>query len=893
MLTPLDRDLLQRHVTIDADGNVVGDADVSVTKQPAGGYVAQIGQRRIPFTVEGSQIGILGDHAHVEGGIHFHGENLRDKELIYLDTLLKRYTYWEQHYTPLAGIAEVRAAVKDGPRLDLPMPFTPPGFEKLVEHGFDARREIERVPVDDIREAIDEHQRIILLGDPGSGKTTALWRLAFDYASAARKDDRAPLPLIVSLGDYTDDTPFDTYLAGHLGPLASHLESYRAAGRLILLLDGLDEIPRIDHIERLSRIQEVLDRQSEEALVITCRALNYATSLQAKFKLEGLQRVEVSPLNETGISTFLRNYLGQTAGERLFWIMAGGDEVRDRWKTWQWAKGTWAEFWSEENHKKTRASQDVQPPYRQREPSLLALGRNPYLLLMIAQVYANAGGELPRNRGRLFIAFVDALLHREEKRSRGKWIEAERQKRALSALAYAMQEQPGLGTVVEREWALARFQEAMLDNGPEPSESSEAEKLLYLATCASLLNADDAGVRFFHQLLQGYFAAQELGRRIAEGKDLSSYWPPDRWWEPSGWEETVVLLAGMQPDASALVEDLAAVNPLLGARCLLEGDAQTGETARHRTAKALIARMTDGNQPTVARARAGDALARLGDPRFRANAWHLPDEPLLGFVEIPAGPFLMGSDETQDQDAFEEELPQHIVELPTYYLARYPVTVSQFQAFVQHRSYQAQGPWEQYSGPENHPVVAVTWYDAVEYCRWLTEKLRNWRGTPEPLATLLQRGSEGSPPWVVRLPTEAEWEKAARGNDGRLFSWGKESDPNRANYDETGIGTTNAVGCFPDGASPYGCLDMAGNAWEWTHSLWGESASPPNFGYPYCSEDGREDPSAAANVRRVLRGGSFYSGVWSIRCAYRDGDFPGYRGGTESFRVVIAPNLNI
>ena len=131
----------------------------------------------------------------------------------------------------------------------------------------------------------------------------------------------------------------------------------------------------------------------------------------------------------------------------------------------------------------------------------------------------------------------------------------------------------------------------------------------------------------------------------------------------------------------------------------------------------------------------------------------------------------------------------------------------------------------------------------------------------------------------MQLPSEAEWEKAARGINGQRYPWGGEADPDRANYDETGIGASSAVGCFPGGTSPYGCLDMAGNVWEWTASLFRD--------YPYRADDGREDPTSP-DVR-VLRGGAFSDFRRVVRCAFRDYYYPNLGNFYVGFRVVVAP----
>jgi formylglycine-generating enzyme required for sulfatase activity len=305
---------------------------------------------------------------------------------------------------------------------------------------------------------------------------------------------------------------------------------------------------------------------------------------------------------------------------------------------------------------------------------------------------------------------------------------------------------------------------------------------------------------------------------------------------------------------------------LAGQEAIRRDTAPAGGTAYLQRLRARLVTLLRSDLTAPERAEAGVALAHLDDPRFRANAWYLPDKPLLGFVEIPAGPFMMGSDRASDAYASEWEERQHEVNLPRYYIARYPVTVAQFQTFIAASGH----AWEyaEYpQGPPNHPVVWVTWHDALAYCHWLTERLRAWEHTPEPLATLLRQ--EG---WCITLPSEAEWEKAARGTDGRRYPWGNDPDPDRANYVTTGINTTSTVGCFPKGASPYGVEELSGNVWEWTRSLWGD-----NFTYPYDPHDGRENLDAPDNVPRVLRGGAFFNDHQFVRCASR------YRSVARSF----------
>jgi len=161
------------------------------------------------------------------------------------------------------------------------------------------------------------------------------------------------------------------------------------------------------------------------------------------------------------------------------------------------------------------------------------------------------------------------------------------------------------------------------------------------------------------------------------------------------------------------------------------------------------------------------------------------------------------------------------------------------------------------SGKENHPVAYVSWEDSVAFCRWLS-----------------QQTGKG-----FRLPTEAEWEKAARGTDGRIYRWGNKFDSGKANTDESRIGGSSPVGAYPDGVSPYGVADTSGNVGEWTQSVCRS--------YPYDAGDGRED--AKSGVLRVVRGGSFNINRNYTRCAYPYRINPYNHWNYEGFRVVVSP----
>ena len=260
---------------------------------------------------------------------------------------------------------------------------------------------------------------------------------------------------------------------------------------------------------------------------------------------------------------------------------------------------------------------------------------------------------------------------------------------------------------------------------------------------------------------------------------------------------------------------------------------------------------------------------------FRADAWFLPDDDLFGFVEIPAGPFTMGSDPAVDPRAFENERwsagqVQGSVDLPAYAIGRYEVTVAQFRAFAE-TSGGTFAP-ETLSGGLDHPVGAVSWPDALAYARWLDTTLRDWSGTPPRLREWLAAG------WRITLPSEAEWEKAARGADGRVYPWGDVPKRDRANFG--GADGPTPAGSFDCPECPFGLSDMSGNVWELTRS--------PYQPYPYDETDDAGD--LAADALFVMRGGSFMDPEGNVRAAVRGGADPGVRRPFIGFRIVITPS---
>ena len=405
----------------------------------------------------------------------------------------------------------------------------------------------------------------------------------------------------------------------------------------------------------------------------------------------------------------------------------------------------------------------------------------------------------------------------------------------------------------------------------------------------------------------------------------------------TGWEETTVLAAAMVDAPDGFVTALMKTNLALAGRCAAQPDVEIAPGLKHELQRALITRTQDGGADLRARIAAGLALGRLGDPRFERCQGPDSEYLLPPLVEIPGGVCQIGSDEGH----YEAESSEHEVTLADFSIGKFPVTNAEWELFMQAGGYEderwwmteadkawrrgestTEGPkqewreyrqqlqeyfdqirklhqanritskqaddWEQIarmsdevfeewlneqypSGRQTQPafwnddafnnpaqpVVGVSWHEARAYCAWLSA----------------QTGKS------FRLPTEVEWEAAARGMGGRRYAYGDDFDMAYCNTFETHIRRTTPIGVFPGGETPEGLVDMTGNSWDWTSSL--------EKSYPYDATDGRE-ALEHGDARRVVRGGSWYCSQVVARAAVRGFFYPAGRNDNLGFRVVCS-----
>jgi formylglycine-generating enzyme required for sulfatase activity len=426
-------------------------------------------------------------------------------------------------------------------------------------------------------------------------------------------------------------------------------------------------------------------------------------------------------------------------------------------------------------------------------------------------------------------------------------------------MAFEMQSRSGFGTKVKTEHVKTVMPHEVQLDPNWPPQPAPPNLVLSLAANAKIIEmpVDRSTVRFYHQLLQEYFAAHQMLKHDPAKLTHLWRWPwldtemplwirPESNYEPlppppqTGWEETTILAAGSAPENdNQLVQTLLQVNPVLAGRCLVYGQASFDQPIRKAVIDHLLSTVSSPEVALRVRIAAGEVLGFLGDPR------------LGDMIVVPAGEFLMG-----------EGREQHELFLPDYQLGKYPVTNAEYKGFIETGGYQNKSLWTEAGWQEvgqkqteprywqdgrfnqpNQPAIGLSWYECVAYCRWLSAETDQ----------------------LYRLPTEAEWEKGARGVDGRMYPWGNKFEAHLSNAREGDqkVCSTTPVGIYPTGVSPFGLFDCAGNGWEWCATRWKKP-----FPYDPRQDEWKPNYLEGKNLR-VLRSGSWNYKAEAARCGYR------------------------
>lgn len=805
-----------------------------------------------------------------------------------------------------------------------------------------------QTPISVIEAAI-ETNRMVVLGDAGAGKSTFVKELLALQSAVLLGETKEPLegfspdliPVFVvlrelaprlvklNLGNLSTEKQKVALADAVFEKIHDDVRSLKADdfvpvlkeavenGKLLLVLDGLDEVPQDARGLIRQAVGALIQLHKIERIIITSRSRSYTG--QAVFP--NFQPFTIARFDQEKIQQFARAWYNER--HRLGHIPK--DQIEPR-----------------ANNLSAAAT----------DPDLIEMSGNPMMLTSIALLHQRDIG-LPRERVKLYNLIVTVLISRWQKYKTGEedFVPSEHLARFLkddnklrSTLELLAYETHRTGMEIDKskrdeaDADLSRSRALTLLERPENigDLSLASEFLDYVDQRAGLLMGKGGDLdlptsySFPHRTIQEYLAGchligkREPGREIFDHAAMGDFWSlaalmgAEELFYNRRNENTLLDLAyylcssnnpETEQEERAVLWSGQFAN-VLGLDIIQRdiGNPRSGREYLEQLIPLTVDLLNSTHLTSRERAEAGDTLARLGDPRPGVTNDFI-------FCELPASKFLMGNTEKTDEMSFDDERPQFEYDIKhNYFISRYPVTNAQFGLFLNDPEGYADERWFTDAGKEwrkqakrekppkpggsfdlpNHPVVNVTWYEAVAFTRWLTNKMRRensglkvWKkGSIKDIAMDFEK-------WEVRLPTEAEWEKAARWKpslSGRgkgegeslRYPWGDNFVQDNVNSNMI-VGSTSAVGCFPGGKSPYGALDMSGNVWEWCATQWTGN---------YKDYAKNENNNLEGDVLRVLRGGAFYDDEGHVRCAYRLRVDPYFRPYSLGFRVVVASPIS-
>jgi formylglycine-generating enzyme required for sulfatase activity len=709
-------------------------------------------------------------------------------------------------------------------------------------------------------------RKVVIIGNPGSGKSTFLRRVTFELCRVLRGNRPAGVtpflgaaderfPILIPIPDLAKLLAADKSPKALDSPdwipyfLGRRSEEYKWGvdepffrrrldhGNCLVMVDGLDEAPERRMRERIARLFEKAARSFDKCdfLITTRPQTNVGDAVLADFL-----PLQIGELELPEIRTFFDHFARALAlNEEESRVFAGALE----------------------------AAIESRPEIRE-------MSGNAVMLTALAVLQHN-DQRLPEYRVELYASILTWLAaareHKEERPSAEKCLEY------LRKLALQMQDASG-GRRLTQMNKRSAAELLAFDFGRNVEES---EELLELEMNDSgIIASVGTDLKFWHLSFQEYLAAREIAS-LSDSQQVERVITGGKLYRPE-WRETMRLLGGVlrqqgeakiegffeailhQLGDSPALADQARCAALLGVvmRDLSRMGYEPRTPAYKRTVRAAM-QIFDANSESIdlrTRIEAADALGQVGDPRLEEDNW----------VTIPPGSFLMGAqkrnkrDPNYDPQADDDESPVHPVTLPGFRIRRFPVTVQEFDAFIRDggyatRQYWADGyrqfkepeDWERQKEYRNRPVVGVSWFEAAAYCAWAGG----------------------------RLPTEAEWERAARGPNGARYPWGNEPplDPEHANYyHENWVGHPTPVGVYPKGNTEEGLCDMLGNVLEWCADWYSE----------YEATQSANPQGPKRGELRVVRGGSWVGDPEFVRVSYRFRYVPAYRFGGIGFRCA-------
>ncbi len=679
------------------------------------------------------------------------------------------------------------------------------------------------------------------------GKTTLIKHLAYTITQGfGPLSLRGNLPVVIFLKDLwlifkealessrnmmTLEPLLKTYLDRSKCQLPWEIVSnYLSRGKALFLFDGLDEVPENIRPELVDIIANFRFEHEKNRFLITGRPHGVAGKAIERFKkhLFDIEYIDINKIEEF-IPKWFRAVSGQTTG------------LADS------------------------TAHDMIADIRQHE-HVAVFTQNPLLLTAVCILYS-VGKRIPEQRSDLYDRIVANLMYR-------RFHDPVKPDKSSEVLEYLMRLAFEMHTknlkTFEVDDAIDVLKDCIPKKGGEPSSDYKQRiesRFNELEPNCGLLNRLSSGeIEFTHLTFQEFLAAKHL---IYMDIDYAEFI------EKGWWEETILLYTGIKnlttkEGSNQLVKKILNTSQkdeksrrrlwLLGSKALRDFQPIKRNDEIVALAHEKLYEVIDSNASIEERFEAGEIAGALGDLRIKGD----------NMVLVKAGMFMRGSSEYSD------EKPQREIYLGDFWIGKYPVTNEEFKEFVDDGGYDRKEFWAkegwqwreegkiyepQYwhdrklNGP-NFPVVGISWFEAEAYANWLCKRTGH----------------------RYRLPTEAEWEKAARGTDGFKYPWGEVFDRNLCNSDESGLHRTSPVGIYPKGKSPYGCFDMAGNIEEWCFDWYNDKY------YANCSDRNPKGPSDG--TYRVFRGGSWNNTARICRSAYRSFIDPRGRSRDLGFRLL-------